>query len=120
MRGVLIKQIARRRKQWLASMDALLLSIHKEELLNKADPSAQVTSSLKADRLALRNLLIQNWDHKTHIIRANLYHSGNRKGAHLVRQPKAQYLKRKIYRLEDLSSCGSIEHPQDIANAFST
>lgn len=96
LRGVLIQQTAYLRKKQRGEIDSLLTRIKENKAKNKSSPSLSVTASLATDRLALRDLLLRDYEQMMYRTRATFYHHGNRPGKILARQLKAQYVRRKI------------------------
>lgn len=118
MHGTLIKHSAMLRKKRNAQIDVLLFSIHSKETLNKTSPSFTLSSSLKADRMSLHNLLTREYENNLHHMKTSHYHSINKAGKLLVLQLKSQRLKRKITRILHPRSNVVKENSVNIADAF--
>lgn len=119
IRGIFIQLGARARRQRQKKLQNITDEIFCLETKNKQQSSPLVSKRLHQLRNDLRLLLLEDFEKKTKRLKMNYYAHGNRAGKLLAQQLKGHRSKTKIPYILHPMNKSKMQHPQDIADAFS-
>lgn len=119
MRGILNKLYSNTKNERSRQVEEVPSQIAHLENQNEQAPSHKLASELLDQRHKLRLLLLVKFENNLKLTKAKYYALGNKAGALLGLQVKAQRTRCKIASLHHPTTNQLFTNPQDITNAFS-